>query len=164
MTDRSHRAVVALGANLGDRRATLEAALTRIGEKLGPIVARSRWHETEALIHPDDPATSYPPFLNGCALLATAEAPKRILASLHEIEAGLGRLRASEEARWRPRAIDLDLILADQLVIDTADLHLPHPEMQKRRFVLAPLVEIWPDWRHPLLGVTAAELLDRLEG
>ena len=164
MTDPARRAVVALGANLGDRQATLETALVRLGERVGPIVARSRWHETAALIHPDDPAASYPPFLNGCALVACTAAPAQILASLHEIEAGLGRHRAAEAARWRPRRIDLDLILVDQLVVATAELRLPHPEMQHRRFVLAPLVEVWPEWRHPVLDATAAELLARLDG
>lgn len=156
------RAVVALGANLGERAATLDRAVALIGGEVGEVAACSAWAETAALIHPDDPATSYPPFLNGVLVARAAFPPEEILRRLHAIEARLGRDRAHETARWRPRAIDLDLIALDDLVVDLPDLRLPHPEMHKRRFVLAPMAEVWPDWRHPLLGATTAELLARL--
>lgn len=156
------RAVVALGANLGERQATLDRAVALIAAGIGPVVARSRWLETPALIHPDDPAQSYPAYLNGVLVVRSAAPPEAILASLHAIEAQLGRDRASETARWRPRLIDLDLIAVEDLVLDGPTLRLPHPEMQHRDFVLAPFAEIWPDWRHPLLGLTVRELLDRL--
>src|SRR5262245_23215676 len=155
------RAVVALGANLGERRATLERAVTLMVE-LGEVAARSAWLETPALIHPDDPAESYPEFLNGVVLLRTHLPPEQILAGLHRIEAGLGRNRAAETARWRPRLIDLDLIAVEDLVLDREDLRLPHPEMHRREFVLAPSCEVWPDWRHPVLDRSAAELLREL--
>ena len=155
------RAVVALGANLGERRATLERAVALIGG-LGEVVARSHWLETPALIHPDDPAKSYPEFLNGAVLLRSDLPPEELLAGLHRIEAQLGRDRAAETARWRPRLIDLDLIAVEDLVLDQDDLRLPHPEMHKRDFVLAPFCEVWPDWRHPVLGRTATELLAEL--
>lgn len=155
------RAVVALGANLGERRRTLEQAVELMAA-LGEIVARSRWLETPALIHPDDPAKSYPEFLNGAVLLRSDLPPEELLAGLHRIEARLGRDRATETARWRPRLIDLDLIAVEDLVLDRDDLHLPHPEMHKRDFVLAPFCEVWPDWRHPLLGRAATELLAEL--
>ena len=153
------RAVIALGANLGDREATLERAVTLIAAELGEIVARSTWLRTPALIHPDDPAQSYPEFLNGAVLLRTSLAPDQVLQGLHAIEARLGRDRSTETARWRPRLIDLDLIAVEDLVLDGPALTLPHPEMHRRDFVLAPFCKVWPDWRHPLLGRTAAELL-----
>jgi 2-amino-4-hydroxy-6-hydroxymethyldihydropteridine diphosphokinase len=156
------RAVVALGANLGDRRASLDRAVALMAAGLGEVEARSAWVETPALIHPDDPASSYPEFLNGAVLLRTSLEPVAILAGLHGIEAKLGRDRSREVARWRPRLIDLDLIAVEVEVVNTAELRLPHPEMHRRDFVLAPLCEVWPDWRHPLLGRTASELLDEL--
>jgi 2-amino-4-hydroxy-6-hydroxymethyldihydropteridine diphosphokinase len=156
------RAVVALGANLGERRATLERAAALVGEEVGPVEARSGWLETAALIHPDDPATSYPPFLNGVLVARTALAPGEVLRRLHAIEARLGRDRAREAERWRPRAVDLDLVALEDAVLDTPALRLPHPEMHRRRFVLQPMVEVWPDWRHPVLGATAADLLEAL--
>jgi 2-amino-4-hydroxy-6-hydroxymethyldihydropteridine diphosphokinase len=156
------RAVVALGANLGDRAATLDRAVTLMAAELGEVVARSAWLRTPALIHPDDPAKSYPEFLNGAVLLRTTLPPESVLAGLHKIEARLGRDRSAETARWRPRLIDLDLIAVEGLVLDDQALALPHPEMHKRDFVLAPFCEVWPDWRHPLLGRSAAELLAQL--
>jgi 2-amino-4-hydroxy-6-hydroxymethyldihydropteridine diphosphokinase len=156
------RAIVALGTNLGERQATLERAIDLIGAEIGPVLARSPWRETAALIHPDDPATSYPPFLNGVVLVQTALPPETVLARLHAIEARLGRDRRRETARWRPRPIDLDLIGIDDLVLDSPTLRLPHPEMHRRDFVLGPLCAVWPDWRHPLLGRTASELLAAL--
>ena len=130
--------------------------------ELGEIVARSAWLQTPALIHPDDPAKSYPEFLNSAVLLRTTLPPASLLAGLHAIEARLGRDRSAETARWRPRLIDLDLIAIEDLVLDDPALTLPHPEMHKRDFVLAPFCEVWPDWRHPLLDLSTAELLARL--
>jgi 2-amino-4-hydroxy-6-hydroxymethyldihydropteridine diphosphokinase len=155
----TRRAVVALGANLGDRQATLARAAELIAAEVGPLAARSRWHETPALIHPDDPAKSYPAFLNGAVLARTSLAPADTLRVLHAIEARLGRDRSREAARWRPRLIDLDLVAVEDLVLDEPSLRLPHPEMHKRDFVLAPFCEVWPTWRHPVLDRTAAELL-----
>ena len=162
MEKQTRRAAVALGANLGDRRATLERAGELIGTEIGPVLARSAWLETAALIYPDDPAQNYPAFLNGVLVASTALAPLEVLERLHAIEAKLGRDRSRETARWRPRLVDLDLIAVDGLVLDMPHLQLPHPEMHKRRFVLLPLIEVWPDWRHPVLGATAAELLEAL--
>lgn len=156
------RAVVALGANLGDPRATFARALELMEERAGRVVARSAWRETEALIHPDDEAAWHPPYLNGAVLVETALTPEALLATLHAIEAELGRDRAGEEKRWQPRIIDLDLVAYGERRIDGPALVLPHPRMHERDFVLGPMVELWPGWRHPLLGRTAAELLAAL--
>lgn len=158
----ARRAVVALGASLGDRAATLEAALARLGPALGGPVAVSSIIETPAQTLPDDPATDYPPYLNAVAIVSTRLAPVAILERLQAIEAELGRDRSKEGGRWRPRPIDLDLVAVDELTHDDAFLTLPHPRAAERDFVLRPLVELWPEWRHPRLGRRAVELLEAL--
>jgi 2-amino-4-hydroxy-6-hydroxymethyldihydropteridine diphosphokinase len=160
MTER--RAVIALGANLGDREASFARAMEGIEERIGEVLARSAWRETPPLVLPGEDPADHPPYLNGVVVVETALAPLAILAALHAIERELGRDRRSEEKRWQPRLVDLDLVAVDDLVIEEPGLTLPHPRMQDRDFVLGPLVEVWPDWRHPLLGLTAAELLARL--
>jgi 2-amino-4-hydroxy-6-hydroxymethyldihydropteridine diphosphokinase len=146
--------IIAMGGNLAfegrDVQAVLEAALDRLGtEGLRPY-ARSRWWRSAAW-----PDPSAPPYLNGVALVRTGLDPRGVMAALHRIEAGFGRRRAEPNA---PRALDLDLIAYGRLVIDGPDLVIPHPRAADRRFVMGPLAEIAPDWRHPVLGETAAVL------
>ncbi len=150
---------MALGANLGDPAATFARALELIGRDVGKLVARSAWRRTPALVHPDDPVREHPPYLNGVVLVDTGLGPEATLAGLHAVERALGRDRAVETLPWQPRIIDLDLIAFGDETRDGSGLVLPHPRMHQRDFVLGPLAEIWPDWRHPRLGRTARELL-----
>jgi 2-amino-4-hydroxy-6-hydroxymethyldihydropteridine diphosphokinase len=152
-------AAIALGSNLvsefGDREANLREAVRRLGE-LGEVKAVSRFYDTEPVGYIDQPR-----FLNGAVVLATALDPAELMRALLEIERGMGRERVVEKG---PRVIDLDLLLYRDRVMNTAELTLPHPEMQERSFVLMPLSQVAGDWVHPVLGITVAEMLWRLEG
>ncbi len=148
--------LIGLGANLGDRLATLGAAVRRLESSPGvDVLAQSQWIESAAVGGPAD----QPPFLNGAVLVETTLGPAELLAVLLRIEDALGRVRG---VRWGPRKIDLDLLLYDQLVADSPELTLPHPRMAFRRFVLEPAAQIAPEMVHPTIGWTLRELLQHL--
>lgn len=146
-------AALALGTNLGDRRRNLSAAIEHLGKEL-EILKLSAIYETAPLYVTDQPA-----FLNMAMLAETALAPHPLLALAKDVERRVGRLPS---CRNGPRAIDVDILFLGDCVIGTAELTIPHPRLAERRFALAPLADIAPDWRHPLTGMTAAEMLDGL--
>lgn len=149
-------AFIGLGSNLGDRQRNLNTALERLGRLASTRILRSSgWIETAPAGGPTQGM-----FLNGVARIETRLAPQRLLGSLQEIEQTLGRPKIHPPLS--PRAIDLDLLTYDQMILQEPDLVLPHPKMQERIFVLAPLSEIAPDWTHPTLKKSAAELLELL--
>ena len=146
------RCLIALGANLGDRRATLSEALKRLDATEGlAVVSQSAWLETP----PIGGAGEQPPFLNGAAVLETTLEPQSVARRLQQIETELGRRRL---VRWDARAIDLDLLLYEDVTLDTPQLVIPHPRMAVRRFVLEPAREIAGDWIHPTFGWTIEQL------
>jgi 2-amino-4-hydroxy-6-hydroxymethyldihydropteridine diphosphokinase len=139
-----------LGANLDDRLATLQAAVSALAAEGVHLVASSRVWETEAVGGPEGQA----PFLNAVIRATTSLAPEEVLAAAHRVEAMLGRTR---EIRWGPRTIDVDVLLFDDLVLDDPELTIPHPRLAERAFVVLPLLDIDPD---PVLP-TGERLLDR---
>jgi 2-amino-4-hydroxy-6-hydroxymethyldihydropteridine diphosphokinase len=157
------RALVALGSNLPWRSMKPSAILLAALEKLGAIgilEARSGWWSTPAWPDPSDPT-----FLNLCVRLRFGGAPAELLHALLGLERVFGRERGAPNAA---RTLDLDLIDFDGVVVDRpADgglprLALPHPHAHERAFVLLPLLDIAPEWRHPVLGATVGELIARL--
>ena len=154
------RAVSALGGNLGDRAATLEAAIAELDAlQATAVVARSSLHETAAL-KLDGVDESAPRYLNAVVVIETELEPTALHAELERIERAHGRVRAE---RWGDRTLDLDLIDVDGVVSDDPRLTLPHPRTAEREFVLAPWLEADPDARLTGAG-SVRDLLTELRG
>jgi 2-amino-4-hydroxy-6-hydroxymethyldihydropteridine diphosphokinase len=152
--------LIGLGANeasaVGPPQATLEAALTALSDTGVVIAARSRWYRSAPV-----PASDQPWFVNGVAALATDRDPGDLLALLHRIEERFGRRR---QRRNEARPLDLDLLDYDGVIRPEggAPPILPHPRLQERAFVLLPLRDVAPAWRHPLLRQSIEELIAAL--
>jgi 2-amino-4-hydroxy-6-hydroxymethyldihydropteridine diphosphokinase len=150
------RALIGLGSNLGDRADTLDHAVQMLRALPGTsVLVHSRWHRTAPIGGP----AGQEEFLNGALLLETSLAPYRLFEALQSIEDRLGRRRSE---RWAARTLDLDLLLYENLILDTPRLTVPHPRMAFRRFVLEPAAEIAPDAVHARMGWTIAQLLEHL--
>ena len=145
---------IALGTNLGSRRQILIEACRRLS-RIVKVLKASSVHETAPWGFTDQPD-----FLNQVLLCETNLRPPELLTQLKSIEENLGR---TPSFRYGPRLIDLDIIGYDYLILESPSLKIPHPRMHERRFVLAPLVEISPDWVHPYFNKTSLELLAALD-
>jgi 2-amino-4-hydroxy-6-hydroxymethyldihydropteridine diphosphokinase len=142
--------VIGLGGNRGDVSAAFSAAVAGLARELRVIAVSSLWRSAAQGPPQDD-------FTNAAALVETAAHPLALLALCVRLEAAAGRDR-ERETRWGPRTLDLDLLLAPGLVIESAALTLPHPRLAERRFALAPAAEVAPGWLHPRLHRTIAQL------
>ncbi|WP_309606959.1 2-amino-4-hydroxy-6-hydroxymethyldihydropteridine diphosphokinase [Phenylobacterium sp.] len=145
---------MAVGGNLAGGfascEALLEAALARLPEAGLPVLARSRWWRSAAWPDPEAPE-----YRNGVVLVEAQGDAHAVLAAIFAVERSFGRTRGAPNAS---RTLDLDLIAYGRQVIGDPELTLPHPRAHQRLFVMGPLAEIAPDWRHPLTGATAMDL------
>lgn len=147
---------LSLGSNLGDRIVLLEKAVGLIEKSIGSVVARSTIRETE----PWGYASAHR-FINACIAINTTRSPLNCLSALQSIEKRMGRLKNGQKG-YSDRLIDIDILLYDDLVVENAELVLPHPHLHERMFVLEPMVEIAPDLVHPRFGLTMRALYEAL--
>jgi len=151
--------LIGIGSNLASREyetpaETAAAAVAQLPALGIEVVARSPWYLSEPV-----PVSGQPWFVNAVLKVAATLEPRALLERLLALEGRFGRQRGAPNAA---RTLDLDLLDYDGRLVDTTALVLPHPRLHERRFVLAPLCDLAPDWRHPRLGLTAAQLLARL--
>lgn len=150
-----HRVYLSVGSNMGDREAFIRNALDILNSKSHTKICKiSDFINTKPYggVEQED-------FLNGAVELKTLLSPKNLLALLHELEQAAGRERT---LRWGPRTLDLDILFYDKLVYEDEELLIPHIDLQNRYFVLKPLSEIAPNYRHPLTGQTVSQMLEAL--
>lgn len=148
-----------LGTNLGDKAQNLRLAVQHIEERIGKIVSLSAFYATAPWGFASDNA-----FLNAAACAETSLFPLEILSITQHVEWEMGRTHKSVDGVYNDRVIDVDLLLYDDLILDTPILKLPHPLMQERLFVMEPLAEIAPDVIHPVSGKTLRDIYRELTG
>ena len=149
-------AAIGMGSNLGESLDNLKNAIQTLDEIPGiNLITYSNWYRTKPIGGPPQPD-----YINGCALLKVELTAHKLLEILLETEQKFKRVRLEH---WGPRTLDLDLILYDDLILDTPNLQIPHPRMRERAFVLVPLAEIAPDWIDPVSGKAIAKLLEEVE-
>ncbi len=151
-----HLAYIGFGSNIGDRLSYIQNAIHSLSESDGIALQKiSSLYETDPVGY-----AAQNKFLNGVAAIKTDHTPPSLLQITIDIEKSVGR---QHRKRWGPREIDLDILIYDNICINTPELVIPHPEMHLRRFVLVPFAEIAPDVVHPVFNETIRTLLERLE-
>jgi 2-amino-4-hydroxy-6-hydroxymethyldihydropteridine diphosphokinase len=144
---------VSIGSNLGDSKKICEQAIDELKQRGYKIMKKSSWYRTAPV-----PVSNQPWFLNGVIEIETNEEPVELLSHLHEVEEKFGRQRKGLNS---PRTLDLDLIAYDDKIMDNP-IDLPHRRMHGRAFVLYPLKEISPNWKHPRSGASLDDLIENL--
>ena len=155
MPERLEKYVLLTGSDLGDRNANLEAATSLINQRIGRIVASSSVVETEPWGFESDTL-----FLNQALLVETYLDPESLLKNVLEIEREIGRER--KEIQWTSRIIDIDIVCSENRSYHSDNLTIPHKHLHERSFVLNPLCQLVPNWIHPLLQKSYAQLLVKL--
>ncbi|MCI9617443.1 MAG: 2-amino-4-hydroxy-6-hydroxymethyldihydropteridine diphosphokinase [Eubacterium sp.] len=151
-----NKAILSIGSNIGDKEAYLNNAVDSLYDDGNCRVnVVSNYIETEPYgpVEQDN-------FLNGCIEIETLYSPKELLEKVNQIEAESGRMR---DIHWGPRTLDIDIIFYEDEIVDEPDLKIPHVEMHKRLFVLEPLKQIAPYWKHPILNRTVSQILEELK-
>jgi 2-amino-4-hydroxy-6-hydroxymethyldihydropteridine diphosphokinase len=146
-------AVILLGSNLGNRQEYMQQARNKIAVQVGYIIQNSSFYETKAWGN-----ETQPDFLNQVLICETNKLPQEVLTGCLSIEKELGRDR---KEKWGSRTIDIDILYYENEIIATPELKIPHPYLHERRFTLAPLAEILPDFIHPIFNFSNKELLER---
>ncbi len=151
--------IIALGSNIGDRLGYLLESIKYISSEMGKIEAKSKVYETLPWSPPGASIGGQSLYLNGVIVVKSNFSPKESMLFLLNIERRLGRTRNDLMAGYGPRTIDLDIIAAENSIVDLPEVCLPHPRMHLRDFVLKPLLDVKPKWVHPILEKTARELM-----
>lgn len=147
-----HRVYFSIGSNMGDKKANLDYAVEQLRKHPAyKELTVSNYLETEPYGY-----TEQAWFLNACIGCKTLLTPEEVLVHIHEVEAGRNRKR---ELHWGPRTLDIDILFYDKAIIETNELCIPHPELSLRSFVLEPLEELIPNFRHPVSGKTVSRML-----
>ena len=153
---KQHQVMVSLGSNQGNRLSLIESCIVLIHNEVAVVVKVSKIYETPAWGFESDP------FYNCVLLLHTSKAPQKLLNQLLKVEKKLGRVR-NQVAEYQPRPIDIDILAFDEEIVATETLQIPHPMLQKRKFVLQPLLDLDSNWEHPILKKSVAQLLAETE-
>lgn len=149
--------IISLGSNQGDRMGYIKQALDHISDDLGDVIAKSKVYKTESWGYKD----AY--YYNAVLCLISDFEPLLLMDKLLEIEIKLGRQRKGDSNNYESRTIDLDILLIEGLCVNHQKLKVPHPRMHLRKFILLPLQEIAPEWKHEVVHQTISELLQSCE-
>lgn len=146
---------IGLGSNLGDRNKNMQTALLKMKNSGLTVLRTSSIYETEPVGLKNQPV-----FLNMVIMAQTRHFPQTLFAILNKIERDLGRVRGKNEIHWGPRTIDIDILFYGDKIIQKKNLIIPHPHIAERGFVLVPMAEISPRFRHPVFKKSIRELLN----